>query len=135
MNKRTIIDQYKRDATPPDERTMNRVDVRAFFRDVNAKADAQDLDEQRREMSVIVWCIIIISAGVLATALVCLHLLHTEIPHAPAVEIDLDAPPMSGGDWSMYDLRNLPGGDWEPYRIERIPPPTLPVDTTHRRVQ
>ena len=45
MNKRTVIAQYKRDAIPTDERTMNRVDVRAFNRDINTKADVQDKQE------------------------------------------------------------------------------------------
>lgn len=77
----------------------------------DCRVPTQDLDEQRREMPMIVWALVFIAAGVLATVLVCLHLLRTEIAVAPAaadvIEIDLDAPP-AGGDWSAFDIDLLP---------------------------
>lgn len=115
MNKHTVIAQYKRDAIPPDERTMAREDVRAFFREFNAKADAQDKQEDAQSAAMDALLEALVGMTMLALVVTAclfvgwhyLNQMQAEIA-TPAVEIDLDAPPMLGGSWDQFDLRKLP---------------------------
>lgn len=101
--------------TPPDEVTMKREDVRQFNRDINAKADAQDKQEAAQsaamdrllEFLVLLAMLAAVSAGCWYFGKQALHRMQAEIAQ-PAVEIDLDAPPVPGGNWEAYDLRKLP---------------------------
>jgi hypothetical protein len=113
--KHAAADQYRRDAILPDDVTMEREDVRAFFSDVNTKADAQDRQEAAQSAAMDALAEALVGMTMLALVVIaCLFVgwhyrvqMEAEL-HTPAVEIDLDASPVPGGSWEEYDLRKLP---------------------------